>query len=114
MNMIISSVVLVFQLVAGHILGFGVAFALGIGDGWELAVIPLGNTIGVWGIGAIASALHSTFEKRPYLVRLIGTSIGSVIGVAVILITPATGYGQVVYPLVGALLGYYLTPRIYR
>ena len=114
MNIIITSVVFVFQFVVGLILGFSVAFALGIGDGWELVVIPLGNTIGVWGIGAIASALRSTFEKRPYLVRLIGTAVGSVIGVVVILITPAIGYGQVVYPLVGALLGYYLSPRIYR
>ena len=114
MNIIITIVVLVFQFIVGFVLGVGVAFALGVGNGWELVVIPLGSTIGGWGIGAIASALRSTFEKRLYLARLIGAAAGSAIGVVVILITPATGYGQVLYPLGGALLGYYLTPRIYR
>jgi hypothetical protein len=112
MDIIITIGVIVLQSVVGQILGFGIAFAFGVGNGWELVVIPIGNTLGVWGIGAIVAALRGTFATRPYGARLIGTAVGSAIGVVIILITPAIGYAQVVYPLVGALLGFYLSPRI--
>ncbi len=113
MTVLISIVVVVLQYVAGQILGFGVAYAFQAGNGWELVVMPIGNTLGVWGVGAIASALRGTFSARPYGARLLGTAVGSAIGVVIILITPATGYVQILYPLVGALLGFYLSPRIF-
>ncbi len=113
MNILITVVIIMLQYVAGQILGFGVAYAFQAGNGWELVVMPIGNTLGVWGVGAIASALRGTFSARPYGARLLGTAVGSAIGVVLILITPATGYLQILYPLVGALLGFYLSPRVF-
>ncbi len=113
MNILITIAVIILQSVVGQILGFGVAFAFQAGDGWEFVVMPIGNTLGVWGVGAIASALRGTFSARPFGARLSGTAVASAIGVVIILITPAAGYAQVLYPLVGALLGFYLSPRIF-
>ncbi len=112
MNFVITIVVIVLQLIIGQILGFGLANALGVGNGWELVVIPIGNTLGVWGIGAFAAKLRKTFVMREYWGRLIGAAIGSAIGTAVILLTPASGFVQILYPLAGAMLGYYLVHRI--
>ncbi len=112
MNILITIVVIMLQFVVGQILGFSVAFVFQVGNGWELLVMPIGNTLGVWSVGAIASALGGTFSARPYGARLLATAVGSAIGVVIILITPATGYVQILYPLVGALLGFYLSSRI--
>ncbi len=111
MNTFITIVVILLQFVTGQILGFGVAFAFKVGNGWELVVMPIGNTLGVWGVGALAAAVRSTFSARPYAARLLGTAVGSAIGVVIILITPAIGYTQILFPLVGALLGFYLLSR---
>ena len=108
MNTLITLVVILLQFVAGQLLGFTSAYALGIGNGWELVVIPVGNTLGVWSVGAIAARLRGTFTPRQSIIRLIGTSIGSAIGVAAILLTPPIGFVQVLFPLAGAILGYYL------
>ncbi|MCP4713436.1 MAG: hypothetical protein GY869_32805 [Planctomycetes bacterium] len=113
MNILITIVVIMLQYVVGQILGFGVAFAFQAGNGWELLIMPIGNTLGVWSVGAIASALCGTFSARSYAARLLGTAVASAIGVAIILITPATGMVQIIYPLVGALLGFYLSSRIF-
>jgi hypothetical protein len=111
-NTLITIVIILLQFIAGQFLGFTSAYALGVGNGWELVVIPVGNTLGVWGVGAIAARLRGTFTARQYNVRLLGTAIGSAIGVAAILLTPAIGFVQVLFPLAGAMLGYYLAPRI--
>ena len=112
MNALITLVIILLQFVAGQLLGFTSAYALGVGNGWELVVIPVGNTLGVWGVGAIAARLRGTFTARQYNVRLLGTSIGSAIGIVTILLTPAIGFVQVFYLLAGAVLGFYLAPRI--
>ena len=103
------SITLTLQLFIGQILGFGGAMALGVGDGMELFVIPIGNVVGVWGVGAIAALIQQMFDRQAFLVRFIGTLIGGALGIGLILITPATGMGQVLYPLLIALLGYYVT-----
>jgi hypothetical protein len=41
-------------------------------------------------------------------VRLIGTLLLSALGVALMLVTPPIGFAKAVYPLVGAMAGYYL------
>jgi len=106
--------VMLLQFFLGQLLGFGGAMAAGVGNGWELLVIPVGNTLGVFGVGALALRLGGEVRARPYGIRLAGTAVGSLLGVILILVTPATGYNQVLYPLLGALLGYYLLPRVYQ
>ena len=108
MQIIISIVVMFLQFVVGQYLGFGTAMALGVSGGWELLVIPVGNTVGVVGIGALAMWLHGERWQRLYMIRLVGTAVGSALGAILIRITPGTGLNQVFYPLVGALVGYYL------
>ena len=105
---------MIVQFILGQLLGFGGAMAAGVGNGWELLVIPLGNTIGVFGIGAVAMRLSGETRAKTYGIHLTGTAIGSLLGVLLILVTPATGYNQVLYPLLGALLGYYLLARLYE
>jgi hypothetical protein len=112
MNIFITIIVIVLQMIGGQILGFGLASALQVGNGWELAVIPLGNTLGIWGIGALAAWFRGGFAARPYGIRLIGTVIGSAVGVAIILITPPMGFVELLFPLLGALLGFYLSSRV--
>lgn len=114
MKIVIALVVLVLQIIVGQLLGFGGASVAGIGGGLELVVIPLGNTLGVWGVGALAAVIQKSYKRRPYLVRLIGTAVGSAIGVAAILLTPPLGAIQIAFPLVGALVGYYVAPLIRR
>ena len=106
--------VMLLQFVLGQLLGFGGAMAAGVGNGWELLVIPAGNTLGVFGVGALALWLGEEIRARAYGIRLVGTAVGSLLGVILILVTPATGYNQVFYPLLGALLGFYLLPRVYQ
>lgn len=114
MSIIKTISVMVIQFILGQLLGFGGAMAAGVGNGWELLVIPLGNTIGVFGIGALALRLSGETRVKTYGIHLAGTAIGSLLGVLLILVTPATGYNQILYPLLGALLGYYLLARLYE
>ena len=107
LTFVIAALVMVLQLIAGQILGFGGAMALGAGRGWELLVFALGDTIGVWGVGALTAQFQGQFSPRPFQIRLLGTAIGSAMGIGLILLTPATGFGQLLYPLLGALIGYY-------
>lgn len=110
----IAVVVVALQLTAGQILGFGGAMTMGAGRGWELLVFALGDTIGVWAVGALTAQLQGQFRPRPFQIRLLGTAIGSAIGTALILLTSATGFGQILYPLLGALIGYYAPTFLMR
>ena len=114
MSIIKATAVMVLQFLLGQLLGFGGAMAAGVGNGWELFVIPLGNIVAVFGIGALALRLSGEVRVRPYVIRLVGTAVGGFLGVILILVTPATGFNQVLYPLLGAMLGYYLLPRVYE
>jgi hypothetical protein len=107
MQTIISIVVVILQFLLGQLLGFGTAISMPLPEGWELVVIPIGNILGVFGVGSIAALLRGERRGRLYKIRLVGTIIGGVLGLILILITPATGLNQVFYPLVGALIGYY-------
>lgn len=113
MNLLITIIMVLLQAVVGHALGFGVAFALGVGNGWELVVMTVGNTIGVWSVEAIRAKLHGTFSTKTYERRLLATAIGSALGAGIILVTPAIGYVQILFPLIGALLGFYGLSRIF-
>lgn len=114
LTFVIAVLVVALQLIVGQILGFGGAMALGAGRGWELLVFALGDTIGVWAVGALTAQLQGQFRPRPFQIRLLGTAIGSAIGTALILLTSATGFGQILYPLLGALIGYYAPTFLMR
>jgi hypothetical protein len=114
MSVIKTVAVMLLQFLVGQLLGFGGAMAAGVGNGWELLVMPVGNIAAIFGIGALALRLGGEVRARPYVIRLVGTAVGSFLGVILILVTPATGFNQVLYPLLGAMLGYYLLPRVYE
>ena len=107
-------VIILLQLFIGLLLGWFPAFVLGIGNGWELVAIAIGNTLGVWGIGVAGAAMRKRFENHQAIMSLIGALVGSLVGVLVILITPAIGFIQLLYPLVGALVGFYVAAFLAR
>lgn len=110
MTIVLIVITVVLQLLVGQLLGFGGAMALGVGNGVELVIIPLGNALGIWGVGALAALLRGITATHALVLRLFGTLIGAAIGALVILLTPATGFTQLLYPLLGALAGYYVAP----
>ena len=112
MAIVILIVTIILQLVAAQILGFGGAMALGVGDGVELFVIPVGYSLGVWGVGALAARIRGQYQQREMMVRLVGTAVCAAVGVGLILITPAFGFGQLLFLLAGAFIGYYAAPLI--
>ncbi len=113
MNIILRIIIIILQVIIGQLLGFMPAYALGVGGGWELVVIALGYTVGVGGVGVLADILRKRFAVDQVAVNLLGTLIGSFLGVLLILITPAFGFMQLLMPLTGALLGYYLASYLY-
>ena len=108
MKTLLQILILILQLIAASLLGFALAVALGLGNGWELVVFVLGFSLGVWGVGALAARLNKTYQSRNQFIRLAAALLLSTLGVTIILITPAIGFIRILYPLVGAFLGYYL------
>ena len=113
-NVIFRIVIIFLQLFIGLLLGWMPAYGLGIGNGWELVAIAIGNTFGIWGIGVIAAMLRGRLVTHEAIISLIGTLVGALVGVLLILITPAIGFIQLLYPLVGALIGYYAAALLSR
>jgi hypothetical protein len=106
-KILLTIITIPFQIIIGHILAFFGTYALNIGNGWELIIWPFWITVGVWGTGTLTAKLTKRFNKKQYTLKLIGTAIGSGIGVILILITPAIGFIQLIFPLIGALIGFY-------
>lgn len=88
MSILITALIVMIQFITGQALGFGTAFGLGIGDGWELLVIPIGNTLGVWGVGTLVANMRKRYTARAYGLRLLGTAVGAALGTLIILIPP--------------------------
>ena len=107
-------VIIFLQLFIGLLLGWIPAYALGIGNGWELVAIAIGNTLGIWGIGVLGALLRHRFETHQAIISLIGTLVGGLVGVLIILMTPAIGFAQLLYPLVGGIVGYYASVLLSR
>ncbi|MEM7117974.1 MAG: hypothetical protein AAF614_36420 [Chloroflexota bacterium] len=114
MEIAIFVIQLILQIILAQLLGFGGATALGVGNGWELLVIPLGNVVGVWGIGAVIAKLRGNYAEMKPMLRLAGTAVFAFLGVLLILITPAFGFAQLLFPLLGAVIGYYVAPLLYK
>ncbi len=107
MKVFMVLLIAILQLIVGSVLGFAGALLLGVGNGWELVVFVVGYSLGVWGTGTLASLrLGSTIKQR--WIRLGTTLIVSMVGVLVLLATAPIGFVKAVYPLFGALIGYYL------
>ena len=107
MKIAISILIVLVQLVVSYLLGIVGSMALVIGDGWELPFYAVAFSLGVWSVGRLASLVQSKLDGRQYMQRLIGTAVGSVLGVLLMAISPGTGFAQILYPLIGALIGYY-------
>jgi hypothetical protein len=114
MKSVVTIVVIALQLIAGQLLGFGGAMAIGVGNGWELLVFVIGNTVGVWGVGALADRLQGNWNWALAKMRLGTTAVCATLGMGLILMTPPTGFSQVAYPLIGALVGYYVATIVTR
>ena len=100
---------LILQLVAGHLLGFGVAYGLAIGNGWELVVIPLGNALGIWLVGLAGRWITERRRPRDGGQRLVATLVGSGAGAAILAVPRvAFGFEGLLLPLAGGMAGYYL------
>jgi hypothetical protein len=108
MKVLNQIVIVVVQFIAASLLGFVLALALGVGNGWELVVFVLGFSLGVWGVGALAARQYHSYQARNQRIRLAATLMLSALGVLIILVTPATGFIRILYPLAGAFIGYYL------
>jgi hypothetical protein len=108
MKTLLQILIVILQFIAANLLGFALAVALRLGNGWELVVFILGFSLGVWGVGALAARLNKTYQARNQLIRLAAALPLSALGVLIILITPAIGFIRILYPLAGAFIGYYL------
>ena len=62
----------------------------------------------------MATNLYENCTPLYHFSYLIGTLVGALIGVLLILITPAIGFIQLLYPLVSALIGYYAAALLSR
>ncbi len=114
MNVIITILIIVGQIILGYLLGFILSYFAGIGNGWELISMPIGYTIGVWGVGALVAKLRNHFDRSHYAIRFWGTAVCAAIGTAIILLTPPTGMTQILYPFFGAMIGFYLAGFLYK
>jgi hypothetical protein len=116
-----------FLIFFGAMLGLSILFeTLGlvgpenVNPWWNTPVqfisFVLAASLGVWGIGWIAAKLRkNSFDVRK---TWWGTFWGSVIGILIItviyLVQGAVGFMPVLFALGGALLGYYLSPLVWK
>lgn len=125
-NYVWNGVTLAAQFVAGYLLGLALLVgestlagsimnysASNPGGGpidtaLQTGSIALGATLGTWLAGWAAARLRKLgFMGR----RFFGYAlIGALLGMIVIWVTPPTGFMQFLYPVAGALAGYWLIP----
>ena len=99
---------IIIQIIVGHLLAFFISYGLEIGasEPWVYFVWPFLNTIGIWGVGAIIAMWGKTFNKKQYILTLIGTFIGASIGM---MITVNSNFGLFLFnPLIGGIIGFYV------
>ena len=108
--MTLLAITIILQMIAGYFLGFFATFALGIGNGLELIVMPIGYTLAIYGVPFIMAQF--TNSTKPSIHYLIMTAVGALLGIGLIIVSPATGFIQILYPMVGGLIGYYSTPYV--
>ncbi len=80
--------------------------AVPLGNGWELPWLAIVAAIATWGVSWLLGQFTSL--AKPTSRKFLITLVGGFLGVAVILLTPATGLMQILYPAIGALIAYYL------
>ncbi len=115
MNTLKIIVTIIFQLLVGYVLGFGIMLLTQASNGWEAIAAGIGSIIGVWVVGAVASALQSEFKVGRALTIFIGTLLGGIAGTLIIVVLGKLVLGLIVLflvPLLGALAGYYGFPAL--
>ena len=108
MKIILTIITIILQIIVGHLLAFSISYGLNIGanEPWVYFVWPFLNTIGIWGVGAIIAKCVKTFNKKQYILTLIGTFIGASIGM---IITVTSNFGLFVFnPLILGIIGFYV------
>ncbi len=94
-------------------LAAGLSFnVLPIGEGWEIGWLIFVASVVVWGVGWVMSILPSL--SPPRLGHFIMTAACAALGGATILLSPALGLVQILFPGIGALIGYYLSRALFR
>ena len=109
MKIILTAITIILQIIVGHLLAFFISYGWGIGasEPWEYFVWPFLNTMGIWGVGAIIARGGETFNKKQYILTLIGTFIGASIGM---IITVTSNFGLFLFnPLILGIIGFYNT-----
>ena len=109
MKIILTAITIILQIIVGHLLAFFISYGWGIGasEPWVYFVWPFLNTMGIWGVGAIIARGGETFNKKQYILTLIGTFIGASIGM---IITVTSNFGLFLFnPLILGIIGFYNT-----
>jgi len=114
MKLLARVITVLLQLLFANLLGFAPAVAFNIGGGWEILVFILGFTLGVWGVGALYAVIRRDYPGSRQGLRLLATLLFSALGGLAIILTPPIGFIRILYPLLGALLGYYLLPLLFQ
>lgn len=100
------------QIIATYFAAAISFIAVPIGNGWELPWLVIVCSLAIWGAGWACSKFLSV--STPTRMHLMMAMVVAGIGVAIILLTPAIGFIQILYPGIGALIGYYLTNLVVR
>ncbi len=108
MKIAILLTTILLQIGVGYLLGFKTLDWFRTPPNWEFFILPLGYALGVWLVGVIAAVIQRRFRVS-FFVILIGTLLGGVIGLFPLLTGQFLGIRELYYPLMGALIGYYLT-----
>jgi hypothetical protein len=133
MNKLGLSLTMGLTILAQVFVGYGLSILFLVAESWFLtSVIPvytaenpgggavstalstgmlgLGAALGVWLVGGAGARLRKIDFDREIVIQ--NTLVGALLGVIAIVITPATGFSQMLYPLTGALLGYWVGPWV--
>ncbi|MCB0037550.1 MAG: hypothetical protein KDE51_26145 [Anaerolineales bacterium] len=108
---ITTLVTILLQLILSYLLWFTIVTLFSLGNGREITIFPVTTVIGVWGVGQAAAKILGRYQNRAALIRLGTTILGTILGIVAIYATPAIGFAQILFPLIGSMLGYYLTPK---
>src|SRR5215469_67568 len=115
LNTLKSIVTIIFQLLVGYALAFGIVLLTQATNGWEAAGSGIGSIVGVWLVGSLSHAMQSSLKIGRALTLFIGTLLGGLAGTLIIVVLGTTTLafvGLFFIPLLGALIGYYGFPAL--
>ena len=113
LDLITSVAVIAIQFFVTLVLLYSYIIKLQKSDIGIVVAMPIAHTLGVWGVGMIAARLRGTFATQQHRVMLVGTALGSAIGVVSILTSHNQSHWLIILlsPF-GSMIGYYLSARV--